>query len=185
MSKIYIKGQKPKKEESRFDDFPEFNLDSVKRRVEPLGKEFKEMKENLDEGVDWGKDSLEKIITDIFNSKTKARIYIYLMMNGRGTSDDVAKGANLYPSTVREALLSMFEDGLVHREKEVHRGAGKNPYVYRAVNPVNVIKNYVSGVEKKITALMNIEKILNTGTIKIPLLPVTIRIGEEQEEKQI
>jgi len=181
MSKIQIEGQKPKKEESRFDDFPDLNMEAVKRRVEPLSKEIRDMRENLDESMDWGKDTLEKIITEIFSSKTKARIYIYLMMNSRGTSDDVAKGANLYPSTVREALLSMYEEGLVSREKEAHHGAGKNPYVYYAVNPVDVIKSYIAGVEKKVTALMNIESILNRGAIKIPFLPITVTIGEEEE----
>jgi len=184
MSKIRIEGQRPRKEEPGFDDFPELNVDAVRRRVEPLGNEIKEMRENLEEGVDWGKEALEKIITEIFNSKTKARIYIYIMMNGHGTSEEIARGANLYPSTVREALLSMYEEGLVMREKEAHRGAGKNPYVYRAVNPVDIIKNYMTSVERKMTALMNIESILKKGSIKIPFLPVTIQIGEEEGREQ-
>jgi len=36
MSKIPIEGQKPKKEESRLDEFPDLGIDAVKRTVEPL-----------------------------------------------------------------------------------------------------------------------------------------------------
>jgi predicted transcriptional regulator len=182
MSKILIEGQKPKKEESRLDEFPDLGLDAVKGAVEPLENGIKDARKNLDDSMDWGREKLEKIITEIFKSQTKARIYIHLMMNGQCTSDKVAKGANLYPSTVREALLSMYEEGYVSREKEAHHGAGKNPYVYKAVNPLNIIRGYISGVEKKVTALMNIENILNRGSIKLPLLPITLNIGGEEDE---
>lgn len=142
--------------------------------------------ENIDSSVDKLASSLEDIVSEIFKSRTKARIYLYLITKGEQTSEQVAGGTGLYPSTVRDALADMHAHGFLQRTKVEKEGAGKHPYLYRAISPSKLVEAYARTMESRLTALLNVKHLLKKESIKLPILPVTIYIGGEeitQEEK--
>jgi len=136
--------------------------------------------ENIDSSVDRFTSSLEEIVTEIFKSRTKARIYLYLVTKGRQTSEQVSEGTGLYPSTVRDALADMHAHGFLKRTKVEREGAGKHPYIYEAIPPSRLVEAYAKTMESRLTALLNVKRLLRKESIKLPILPVTIYIGGEE-----
>ena len=136
-----------------------------------------EILENIGESVDRVTDHLEEVVTEIFRSRTKARIYLHLVTRGKQTSDDVARGTGLYPSTVRDALAYMHSHGFLQRTKVEKEGAGKHPYIYEAISPALLVEAYARTLENRLTALLNVKRILKKDAIKLPILPVTIFVG--------
>ena len=62
------------------------------------------------EGFD---DGIVDLLSWILDTETRARIYVYLRQNPGSTSEEVAEGTGLYPSTVREALAELNEEARV------------------------------------------------------------------------
>jgi len=141
-----------------------------------------EILENIEGSLDKLTSTMEEIVTEIFKSRTKARIYLYLVTKGKQTSDQVSKGTGLYPSTVRDALADMHGKGFLHRTKVEKEGAGKHPYIYKAIPPPRLVEAYARTMESRLTALLNVKRIMKKDAIKLPILPVTIYIGGKQEE---
>jgi len=138
--------------------------------------------DNVNDSVDRLTHNLEEIVTEIFKSRTKARIYLYIVTNGEQTSDQVSKGTGLYPSTVRDALADMHSKGFLKRTKVEKEGAGKHPFIYQAISPSRLVEAYARTMESRLTALLNVKNLLKGPSIKIPILPVTIFIGDQTIE---
>jgi predicted transcriptional regulator len=146
----------------------------------------KEIRVKIPEREDFD-EALVSLMKFFLDTETKAKIYLYLRKKGRSTSQQIAKGANLYPSSVREALADMTKSGVVTREKLEIEGAGKNPYVYEAISPKELAKLKVNGIEKRLNDLFNLDKHLREGERELshPRIPFKIKIerARKKEEK--
>lgn len=137
----------------------------------------KEIRVKIPEREDFD-EALVNLMKFFLDTETKAKIYLYLRKKDRSTSQQIAKGANLYPSSVREALAEMTKSGIVTREKLEIEGAGKNPYVYEAISPKKLAKLKVNGMEQRLNDLFNLDKHLHEGGRELshPRIPFKIRI---------
>jgi len=94
----------------------------------------------------------------VLDTETRARIYVYLRQHPNSTSDEVAEGTGLYPSTVREALAHLHEEDTVERHKRESAGAGNNPYEYEAIAPSTLVHEAVGQVQEQLNAVFNLER---------------------------
>ncbi|AFK19465.1 ArsR family transcriptional regulator [Haloferax mediterranei ATCC 33500] len=123
-------------------------------------------------------DGLVDLLAWILDTETRARIYVYLRQHPHSTSEEVAAGTGLYPSTVREALAELTEDETVERRKRKSSGAGNNPYEYVAIAPSDLVKGVSGQVQEQLNAVFNLDRHLGTdGSDETE--PVTITVREE------
>ncbi|KAB1188319.1 MULTISPECIES: winged helix-turn-helix domain-containing protein [Haloferax] len=123
-------------------------------------------------------DGLVDLLAWILDTETRARIYVFLRQNPYSTSEEVAEGTGLYPSTVREALAELTDDETVERRKRKSSGAGNNPYEYVAIVPSELVKGVTSQVQSQLNAVFNLDRRLGTdGSDETD--PVTITVREE------
>jgi len=135
----------------------------------PLGEGTERAVEEFDErAVD--------ILSWVLDTETRARIYVYLRQQPGSTSEEVAEGTGLYPSTVREALAALTEDGTLDRRKRESEGAGNNPYEYTAVAPSELVGDVVSQVQRELNELCKLDSVGEGGSE-----PVTIEVEESEE----
>jgi predicted transcriptional regulator len=99
------------------------------------------------------------ILSWVLDTETRARIYVYLRQQPWSTSEEVAEGTGLYPSTVREALAALSAEGKLHRRKRQSEGAGNNPYEYTAMAPSELIGEVVSQVQHELNALCDLDSL--------------------------
>lgn len=134
-------------------------------------------------------DRLVDLLSWVLDTETRARIYVYLRQNPGCTSEEVAKGTGLYPSTVREALAALNEEGKVERGKREASGAGNNPYEYTAIAPSELVANVVDDVQSELNTLFNLDRHLGVdrgdadsedGTDD----PVTITVEDDEQRDQ-
>ena len=114
--------------------------------------------------------SIEKAVRDILKSKAKSSIYIYLLRNIGARTEEIIKGTGLHPSTVRETLSKMFDQDLIFRRKIKNDSIGKNPYLYYAIPPIELLKRYASEIEDRLNKLVRItskDKIRNYRPVSI------------------
>jgi len=149
-------------------------LENVKNKEKNKTIVVKKTLENIDK-------SLIDNLANLLSSEVKAKIYIYLRKYGNSTVDEIAHGTGIYPSTVREAILEMYKNGLVIREKLDKEGSGKKPYIYAAVSPSELVKKLSKGLQNKLNEIIMLDKRIKKKEIKIPFLPVKIVINEELE----
>lgn len=134
-----------------------------------LGEEADGAIEGLDEG-------LVELLTWILDTETRARIYIYLRERPRSTSDEIAEGTGLYPSTVREALAELNAEEKVTRSKRESAGAGNNPYEYLAIPPADLVTDVVGDVQEGLNTVFNLDDRLADRSSDDD--PVTITVEE-------
>ncbi|EMA31381.1 helix-turn-helix domain-containing protein [Halobiforma nitratireducens] len=158
------------------------------RDVEPLeGDEFGE--DEFEEGVRTATaDEIDQRIVDllswILDTETRAKIYIHLLANPGSTSEEVAKGTGLYPSTVREALAELHDEERVTREKRESEGAGNNPYEYTAIQPSELVGGVVDQVQQELNTIFTLDRVLDReADVREPAFgddvePVTITVDE-------
>jgi predicted transcriptional regulator len=164
------------------DDTPEgdagtdVDADAVRDRVE----------READRAVDTFDESVVDVLSWVLDTETRARIYVYLRANPERTSDEVAEGTGLYPSTVREALARLHEEGTVMRTKRESGGAGNNPYEYSAMAPSDLVSDVVEDVQSELNAVFNLDDLLGgerrrdrSGTDE----PVTITVEAEDDDR--
>jgi predicted transcriptional regulator len=106
-------------------------------------------------------ESVVDLLAWVLDTETRARIYVYLRQHPDSTSDEVAEGTGLYPSTVREALAQLHEEGTVERHKRESAGAGNNPYAYDAIPPSTLVREVVGQVQEQLNAVFNLDRRLN------------------------
>ena len=114
---------------------------------------------------------IEKAVQDIFKSRAKSCIYIYLLKNNGSKTKDIIRGTKLHPSTVREILSKMFYEKQIYRKKIKKGNIGKNPYLYFAISPIELLKKHVKEIEDGLNKIVKIsfskDKINKHRTVKI------------------
>ncbi|MFQ6136796.1 MAG: helix-turn-helix domain-containing protein [Candidatus Hydrothermarchaeales archaeon] len=143
----------------------------------------KEIKVKVPEKEDFD-EVLVNLLKFFLDTESKAKIYLFLRKRGKATSLEIAKGANLYPSSVREALAEMTKGGIVTREKLEKEGAGKNPYIYEAIPASELTKKKIRKIEERLNTLFNLDTYIKEGReVKPPGVPVRIRIEKIEDEE--
>jgi predicted transcriptional regulator len=115
------------------------------------------LEQEADRAVEQFDDGLVDVLGWLLDTETRARIYVYLRQHPQSTSDEVADGTGLYPSTVREALAELHEEETVEREKRESDGAGNNPYEYSAIAPSDLVGQVVGDVQEQLNAVCNLD----------------------------
>lgn len=103
----------------------------------------------------------EKMMAALFMSEAKARIYLYLTFHGESFAADIARGTNLHPSTIREALSEMTGDGQLFKEAVDKDGkAGRTPSKYSPAPMREILHKYMGRLEN---GLKELAKVAHNG----------------------
>jgi predicted transcriptional regulator len=118
-------------------------------------------RDRLEDGKERAVSGFDERVVDILawllDTETRARIFVYLRQHPWSTSDEVADGTGLYPSTVREALAELSNDDIVERRKRQAEGAGNNPYEYTAIPPSELVSGAVGRVQNELNTVFNLD----------------------------
>ena len=124
--------------------------------------------------------ALVDVVERLLSTETRARIYVFLRQNPGSTSEEVGRGTGLYPSTVRECLAAMTDEGVLSREKRESEGAGNNPYEYTAIPPSALVSRLVDGLQDDLNTLCNLDHHL-AGRSPADEEPVHIEVTHEDD----
>ena len=102
-------------------------------------------------------EGIVDLLAWLLDTETRARIYVYLRKNPHSTSEEVADGTGLYPSTVREALAELHTEETVARRKRESAGAGNNPYEYTAIAPSDLVRSVAEQVQSELNTVFNLD----------------------------
>ncbi len=127
-------------------------------------------------------ESIVDLLAWVLDTETRARIYVYLRQHPNSTSEEVADGTGLYPSTVREALAELHEENKVSRQKRENAGAGNNPYQYEAIAPSELVRDVVDQVQGQLNTVFNLDKRLDGDGDGDETGPVTITVEDGDDE---
>ncbi|KOX96081.1 MULTISPECIES: winged helix-turn-helix domain-containing protein [Halorubrum] len=159
--------------------------DAEESPTERTREELRKTKERLGEGADRAVKGFDDNVVDLLawllDTETRARIYVYLRDNPHSTSDEVADGTGLYPSTVREALAELHDEGTVERDKRKAEGAGNNPYEYEAIAPSDLVRGVVGDVQAELNAVFNLDRRLGGESPDGDTEPVQISVDGDGE----
>jgi predicted transcriptional regulator len=97
-----------------------------------------------------------ELLSWLLDTETKARIYVHLRRNEWSTSQEVADGTGLYPSTVREALADLTAEDVLRRRKRESSGAGNNPFEYEAIAPSQLVADLVGQLQEELNTLCHL-----------------------------
>ena len=121
----------------------------------------------------------------LLDTDTRARIYVYLRQSPGSTSEEIADGTGLYPSTVRESLAELNDEGILEREKRENEGAGNNPYEYTAIPPSDLVGDLVGRIQDELNAIINLDEFLDgEGGSGEAEEPVRIEVRDTDEDEQ-
>jgi predicted transcriptional regulator len=142
------------------------------------------------QAVDGFDSGLIDLLSWVLDTETRAKIYIYLQANPASTSEEIAQGTGLYPSTVREALAELHDEEKVHREKRSASGAGNNPFEYTAIPPSELVSGVVGQVQDELNTVFNLDELLDSDAadedadhVETSDEPVTITVqGDTTDE---
>jgi len=150
------------------------------RRPEELADRLEEETERAVEEFD---QRLVDLLSWMLDTETRARIYVHLRQASHSTSEEIADGTGLYPSTVREALAELHDEGIVERRKRESEGAGNNPYEYAAIAPSDLVCSVAEQVQSELNTVFNLDRHLDSGerTQGDDAEPVTITVAEGGE----
>ncbi|WP_276271367.1 helix-turn-helix domain-containing protein [Haloarcula litorea] len=141
------------------------------------------IEQEADRAVEQFDEGIVDLLSWLLDTETRARIYVSLRQHPRSTSDEVSEATGLYPSTVREALAALHEEGTVTRRKRESDGAGNNPYEYSAIPPSELVENVVGDVQAELNAVFNLDDHLGDGDDDFETDdPVTISVEDDDEE---
>ncbi|WP_049980479.1 helix-turn-helix domain-containing protein [Halolamina rubra] len=148
--------------------------------------ELSSARERLEEGADKAIGEFDQGVVDLLawllDTETRARIYVYLRQHPDSTSEEVAEGTGLYPSTVREALAELHEEETVSRGKRESEGAGNNPYEYEAISPSDLVSGAVGQVQSQLNAVFNLDEKLTRDDDGEEGGPVTISVKDADDD---
>lgn len=137
-----------------------------------------------DRAIDQFDESAVDLLSWLLETETRARIYIALRQHPDSTSDEIAEKTGLYPSTVREALAELHEEGTVTRDKRESDGAGNNPYEYSAMPPSELVGDVIGDVQEQLNTVFNLDQYLDRGMRDTETEPVTITVEDEHDSEQ-
>lgn len=153
--------------------------------VETGGEERGGARRRLEEEADRAVSELDTRVIDILSwvldTETRGRIYIYLRKEPWSTSEEVAEGTGLYPSTVREALAELSDEGVVDRRKRESEGAGNNPYEYMAIPPSELVGTVVGRIQEELNTLFTMES--QREEAEFDEEPVRIEVRDESDDE--
>lgn len=141
------------------------------------------IEEGADRAIEGFDEGVIELLSWILDTETRARIYIHLRQHPDSTSEEIAEGTGLYPSTVREALAELHEEGRLTRGKRENDGAGNNPYEYSAIPPSDLVADMVGEVQSQLNTLFNLDRVLGGGSEDAGDEPVTITVDGEGEQR--
>ena len=145
-----------------------------------------DVRERLGQGTDRAVEGFDRGVVDllswVLDTETRARIYVHLRTAPDSTSEEVASGTGLYPSTVREALAELHEEGHVRRTKRQSDGAGNNPYEYSAIPPSELVSELVEDVQDQLNTVFHLDRVLDGGRGD-DSEPVTITVREAETDE--
>ncbi|RRJ33458.1 winged helix-turn-helix transcriptional regulator [Halocatena pleomorpha] len=104
-------------------------------------------------------ESLVELLTWILGTDTHARIYLYLRQQPGATSEEIATGTGLYPSTVRESLAVLHEEGTVERS-ECTLNADDYRYVYESIPPTELVLDILEPIQEKLNTVFVLDELL-------------------------
>jgi predicted transcriptional regulator len=156
------------------------------------------VRDRLEDGADRAVERFDESVVDllawILDTETRARIYVFLRQQPHSTSEEIADGTGLYPSTVREALAELHDEAKVSRRKRESSGAGNNPYEYTAIAPSDLVTGIVGDVQAELNTVFNLDEHLSgcdsgtaddedgeTQAADTDHEPVTITVDDEGE----
>ena len=143
-------------------------------------EEFEKTKARLEDSADKAVAEFDEGIVDllawVLDTETRARIYVYLRQHPHQTSDEIADGTGLYPSTVREALAELHNEDKVLRDKRESEGAGNNPFEYEAIAPSELVRGVVGQVQTELNTVFNLDRRLGGKDKQEDTEPVTITV---------
>jgi len=136
------------------------------------------LEREADRAIEGFDDGIVDLLTWVLDTETRARIYVHLRQHPESTSDEVADGTGLYPSTVREALAELHGEGTVTRDKRESSGAGNNPYEYSAIAPSDLVADVVEDVQSELNTVFNLDCYLGSrdAEAEAESEPVTITV---------
>jgi predicted transcriptional regulator len=144
----------PNEAEGEADDSTEIPVDTD---ADIPGGPRQRFEEGAEEAVSEFDARIVDILSWVLDTETRGRIYVYLRKYPGSTSEEVAEGTGLYPSTVREALAKLADEEIVDRQKRESEGAGNNPYEYTAIPPSELVGNVVGRVQTELNTLFNMD----------------------------
>jgi len=148
------------------------DTDDVRDRIE---QEADRAVEQFDEGI-------VDLLAWVLDTETRARIYVHLRQQPESTSEEIAEGTGLYPSTVREALAALTEEEVVTRQKRESDGAGNNPYEYSAISPSDLVNTIVGDIQSELNTVFNLDDHIGGETTLEPDdEPVTISVEDAND----
>lgn len=147
--------------------------ESTRERIE---REAERAVEGFDSGV-------VDVLNWLLRTETRSRIYVHLRKHPGSTSEEVASGTGLYPSTVREALAELHDEGTLTRSKRESEGAGNNPYEYEAIPPSELVGGMVSQLQDQLNAVINLDRHLEEDDTDDHPEPITISVDDEDPDE--
>lgn len=147
-----------------------------------------DVRQRLEQEADRAVESFDEGIVDllswILDTETRARIYVHLRQHPDSTSEEISEGTGLYPSTVREALAELHDEGKVVRQKRESSGAGNNPYEYAAIAPSELVSGVVDEVQSELNTVFNLDDHLGERDREdTETEPVTISVEDETDDE--
>lgn len=137
-----------------------------------------------DRAVEQFDQGIVDLLAWLLDTETRARIYIYLRKYPARTSEEIADGTGLYPSTVRESLAALHDEGIVTREKRSNAGAGNNPYEYTAIAPSSLVGEVVSQVQDQLNTICNLDRHLGSRSDdEADDEPIRIEVRDGSDER--
>ncbi len=140
------------------------------------------LEESADRAVDQFDEGIVDLLSWLLDTDTRARIYIYLRKYPQSTSDEIAKGTGLYPSTVRETLSDLTDEEIVMRIKRESSGVGNNPYEYEAIPPSALISSIKNQVQSQLNTVFNLDKHLRNEPSQNE--PITIEVEDAKDRDE-
>jgi predicted transcriptional regulator len=156
---------------------------------EPVDTEEGSVRDKLEEEAERAAEQFDEGIVDllswVLDTETRARIYVFLRQNPGSTSEEIAEGTGLYPSTVREALAELNEEEKVERRKRESSGAGNNPYEYTAMAPSDLVSTIVDDVQAELNTVFNLDSHLGMGSDRdVEPVDITVRSGDDEADDE-
>ncbi|MEF8915474.1 winged helix-turn-helix domain-containing protein [Natronomonas sp.] len=152
---------------------------------EPVDTEEGSVRDKLEQEAERAAEQFDEGIVDllswVLDTETRARIYVYLRQNPGSTSEEIAEGTGLYPSTVREALAELNDEDKVERRKRESSGAGNNPYEYTAMAPSDLVSTVVDDVQEELNTVFNLDSHLGMGSEE-DVEPVDITVQGDDDD---
>jgi DNA-binding transcriptional ArsR family regulator len=174
--------------EDTTDDHDDEEDADVAPSTDDVQEELAKSRERLQEGAEQAVEGFDEGIVDLLSwlldTETRARIYVYLRQHPGSTSEEIAEGTGLYPSTVREALAELTDEEKVTREKRESEGAGNNPYEYEAIAPSDLVGGVVTDVQSELNTVFNLDDYLGEAEIDPDSEPVRITVDEEDDDAE-